>query len=302
MIDVRAVLTGATGYIGGALCRELAARGWVLAAIVMPGDAGVLPDGVRRFEDPGTAAELAPMLREFAPDTVFHLAAAQDLAGGPAASDALVAANLAFGARVLAAAESAGARAFVSASTYSVHADGTAEYAPQTLYAATKAAFVALTEHYRRNTALAVTSLELSDTYGPGDRRPKFLNLLARAAATGEPLDASPGDQVIRPVHVDDIVAAFAHAAAQLVAGVALPATASVAGPEAVNLRQLADVFAAATGVRPVVNWGALPYRAHEIMRPWDGPRLPGWSPRVGLRDGLESVYRDLTEWEAEGA
>jgi len=302
VIGVRAVLTGATGYIGGVLCRTLLAEGWELAAVVMPGDPAALPEGVVRLEDPGTAVELGALLAPFAPDAVLHLAAAQDLTGTPAASDALVAANLGFGARMLAAAESAGARAFVAASTYSVHGDGTAGYAPQTLYAATKAAFVTLAEHYRRNTALSVVALELSDTYGPGDRRPKFLNLLARAAATGEPLDASPGEQVIRPLHVDDIAEAFAHAARELVAGAALPSAASVAGPEAVSLRSLATVFGEATGVTPVVNWGMRSYRDNEIMRPWDGEPLPGWSPRISLREGLASVYRDLTEWEGSGS
>lgn len=299
---MRAVLTGATGYIGGILCQRLRALEWEVLAVVMPGDAAPLPPGTARVEDPGTATALEPLLGGFKPDVVMHLAAAQNLDGGPAASDQLVAANLEFGARMLAAAEAAGARAFVAASTYSVHADGDSGYAPQTLYAATKAAFVTLAEHYRRNTGMAFAALELSDTYGPGDRRPKFLNLLARAAATGQRLEASPGAQLVRPIHVDDIASAFIVAAEQLVAGTELPRTVSVAGPDAVSLRELATMFGEATGVFPPVDWGARPYRPSEILRPWDGPGLPGWAPRIGLREGLASVYGDLTPWEADQA
>lgn len=298
MSVVRAVLTGATGYLGGMLTRDLLARGWDLAAVVIPGDPAELPAGVIRLEDPGTAVELGPALATFAPEVIVHLAAVQDLRGGSSSSDSLVTANVGFGARMLAAAESAGARAFVAASSYSVHADGTSSYAPQTLYAATKAAFSTLSEHYRRNTNLAVVHLELSDTYGPGDLRPKFLNLLARAAATGVELNASPGEQLVRPIHVNDVSSAFTHAATLLTEGRDLPREVGVAGPDEVTLRQLTRVFEVATGVAPPVRWGALPYRPGEIMRPWNGAGLPGWRPSTGLREGLADVYGDLTPWK----
>ncbi|MDP2300170.1 MAG: NAD-dependent epimerase/dehydratase family protein, partial [Actinomycetota bacterium] len=192
---------------------------------------------------------------------------------------------------VLAAARFAGARALVAAGTYSAHADGDAGYAPQTLYAATKQAFGALAGHYRRNTALATVVLELSDTYGPGDRRPKFLNLIAAAAASGEVLGASPGEQVIRPLHTDDIVAAFIYAASELVKGRELGGVYSVAGPDAVTLHELVAVFERATGTSVPVEWGARPYRPGEIMAPWTGETLPGWAPSIGLVEGLGAVY-----------
>lgn len=288
---MRTVVTGGTGYIGGRLVTELVGRGWPVAVVVIPGDPTPLPDGVVRIEDPGTAPGLADSLAGFRPDAVMHLAAAQDLTDTLEASDLLVGANLGFGARVLAAARSAGARALVAAGTYSAHADGDAGYAPQTLYAATKQAFGALAGHYRRNTALATVVLELSDTYGPGDHRPKFLNLIAAAAASGEVLGASPGEQVIRPLHTDDIVAAFIYAASELVRGHGLGGVYSVAGPDAVTLRELVAVFERATGTSVPVEWGARPYRPGEIMVPWTGETLPGWEPRIGLTEGLAAVY-----------
>jgi nucleoside-diphosphate-sugar epimerase len=288
---MRTVVTGGTGYIGGRLVTELVGRGASVAVVVIPGDPTPLPDGVACIEDPGTASGLADSLVGFKPDAVMHLAAAQDLTDTPAASDVLVAANLGFGARVLAAARFAGARALVAAGTYSAHADGDAGYAPQTLYAATKQAFGALAGHYRRNTELAAVVLELSDTYGPEDHRPKFLNLIAAAAASGKTLRASPGEQVIRPLHTDDIVAAFIHAASALVEGSELGGAYSVAGPDAVTLRELVAAFELATGRSVPVEWGAMPYRPGEIMAPWTGEALPGWAPRIGLAEGLAAVY-----------
>ena len=288
---MRTVLTGATGYIGRHLLAAILERGWHVCAVVQPLDETPLPAAVARVPDPGSAADLAVALATFRPDVVMHLAACQDLTDMPEASDSLIEANLDFGARALSAAHAAGARAFVAAGTYSAHVTGTAEYAPQTLYAATKQAFLSIGEYYRRNTPLRTVMLELSDTYGPGDARPKFLNLVASAAASGETLEASPGDQQVRPLHVDDIVEAFIHAATLILEGAELDAVYSVAGPQAVTLRELVDEFERATR-RPVpIRWGARSYRVREIMRPWAGNPLPSWQPRIGLAVGLRGVY-----------
>lgn len=288
---MRAVITGGTGYIGGRLLRIAVQRGWDVCALVAPGDETPLPAGVERVTDPGTSSALAARLVKFAPDAVWHLAACQDLSGSSEAADALVATNLGFGARVLEAAHVAGAHAFVSAGSFAVHALGESAYAPQNLYAATKQAFTDLAAHYSASTPMKTVVLELSDTYGPDDPRPKFLSLLDRAARTGKVLQATAGEQRMRPLHVDDIAEAFLHATEALLAGQALSQTHSVAGPDEVTLRELADVFARATGLTPPVEWGARPYRTGEIMRPYTGDPLPGWSPRIHLAQGLESVW-----------
>lgn len=288
---MKAVLTGATGYIGGRLLQQLLGDGWMLCAVVHPEDPTALPKGVLRIDDPGSAEALASSFSAFAPDAVFHLAASQDLTDTPGASDALIEANLALGGRVLAAARASRASAFVAAGTYSTHADGTPSYAPQTLYAATKRAFADLAMHYRRNTELPTVILEFSDTYGPGDVRPKFMNLAASAARTRTRLDASPGEQVLRPLHVDDVVGALVHAAHALLNGESLDLVHSVAGAEPVTLKELVAALEQAMALNVPIQWGARPYRSGEIMSPYAGNALPGWQPRIKLAVGLAEVY-----------
>jgi hypothetical protein len=39
------------------------------------------------------------------------------------------------------------------------------------------------------------------------------------------------------------------------------------------------------------VDWGARAYRSREFMEPWtQGEVLPGWSPKMPLRDGLREL------------
>lgn len=288
---MRALVTGGTGYIGGRAVAHLLERDWTVACVVHHDDTSPLPDSVLRLVDERTAAALAASVAPFEPEVVLHFAAVQDLTDTAEASDALVEANVSFGARVLFAARAAGARALVAAGTYSVNAEGSSEYAPQTLYAASKRAFGDLAEYYRRTTQLRTVQLELSDTYGPDDSRRKFLSLLDEASRTGEPLGATAGEQIVRPLHVDDVVSAFVHAGELLAEGTPLDSRYSVAGPEAVTLRQLADVFARATGRAVPVTWGARPYRPREIMVPYVGPELPQWAPHIGLAEGIAQVY-----------
>ena len=40
------------------------------------------------------------------------------------------------------------------------------------------------------------------------------------------------------------------------------------------------------------ISWGARPYREREVMQPWTGTPLPGWSPNIDLLTG----FRDLLE------
>ena len=57
-------------------------------------------------------------------------------------------------------------------------------------------------------TACVPPRSRLYDTYGPGDRRNKVVNLIADAVNQRAPLDMSAGGQVIELVHVRDVLAA----------------------------------------------------------------------------------------------
>ena len=83
---------------------------------------------------------------------------------------------------------------------------GTPDYRPVNLYAATKQAFEDVLAYYADAQGIAAVTLELYDTYGPGDPRRKLIRILFEAARSGEPIQLSPGEQVIELLHVDDAV------------------------------------------------------------------------------------------------
>ena len=286
---MKIVVTGATGFVGGALVKQLIAAGFDVAAVVR-NHSEKLPVVVTQVIDSGDDVEICAAFESFGAEFVFHCAANQDLTHSLLSSANLIQTNIGFAGRMLAIAEQAGVTGFVAAGTFATHADGTSDYAPQNLYAATKQAFNALVEHYRRNTTLRVVVLELSDTYGPNDPRPKFLNLVRQAAQSQESLDASPGLQEVRPVHVDDVTRAFVHTARLISGGVELAAQYSICGAEAVTLQELVSIYKRVNQVEVGINWGGRNYREGEIMKPFVGELLPGWQPATALSVGLSQI------------
>jgi len=292
---VKAIVTGATGYLGGRLVAALVAGGHDVVALVRDSSdtAGIetvlSPGRVLRLAEEPDAIEAA--VSAAGADVAFHLAAAQQQGADADSVRALLETNVVFGGRFVAACAASGVSAFVSAGTYSTHATGTAEYVPASFYAATKRAFEDVQAYYAATTPLRCATLELTDTYGPDDPRSKFLRLVAQASAGGTTLRATLGEQRLSLVHADDVAGAFIHAGAGLLGGTVAPGTYSVAAEETLTLREIVGVWRDATGRDVDVAWGDRPYPANQIMHPYVEHRLPGWTPAIGLREGLARVY-----------
>jgi nucleoside-diphosphate-sugar epimerase len=285
----RALLTGATGFVGSHLTPRLVSAGWAVHRLLRAGLEEVSPvDGVRdHLWDGSTDAALATFAKT-RPDVVIHLAslflaehAAKDL-------EALVSANLLVGLQVVEAATAAGCRGFVNAGTSWQHFEG-AEYDPVCLYAATKQAFEDLLAYYVDARGLRAMTLKLFDTYGPGDRRPKLFAALRKAAHGGERLAMTPGEQLLDLAYIDDVTRAFV-TAAEVVNGGGVGGHRVYALPsgERHSLKDVVALYESVTGRRVAVDWGGLPYRGREVMTPWEGPSLPGWRAEVDLRHGIE--------------
>jgi nucleoside-diphosphate-sugar epimerase len=294
----RALVTGAAGFIGVSLVRRLLAEGWEVHALLGPACrrealAG-LQDRLARHDHDGTMAGMQTILDAARPDVVFHLASLFLTEHGPADVATLVGSNILLGTQLAEAMGSAGCTRLVNTGTSWQHF-GTAGYCPVNLYAASKQAFEDILAYYHQARGLSCTTLKLFDTYGPADPRPKLVRLLLGAAMSGEPLDLSPGGQTLDLVHVDDVCAAFALAAARLLAAPAPLQDYFFVSGSRLTVRDLVAEIEAAVG-RPVqARWGRRPYRPREVMVPLDpGPGLlPGWAPAIPLREGLAQAYRE---------
>ncbi|NLI78213.1 MAG: NAD-dependent epimerase/dehydratase family protein [Candidatus Riflebacteria bacterium] len=348
------LLTGAFGFVGSHLARHLVGAGKRVSIVERAGANGAaiadllgrargeapsmapavheagpggrapeaLPAGSRRggvevFSFRDRPDELFAFMAAARPDVVVHLASLFIAEHKPEEIGPLITTNVQFGTVLLEAMALAGVRRLVNTGTSWEHFHDAA-YNPVCLYAATKKAFDDIAEFYAQAHGMRRVTLKLFDTYGPGDRRPKLFKALRQAAARGETLRMSAGEQLIDLVYIDDVVAAFARAI-DLVAGTAtgpqgtgdaiagegphppaLPVGQSATGPEfgvsagrRLRLRDLVETFGAVSGKPVPVEWGARPYRKREVMVPWTRfTPLPGWAPQIGLEEGIRRIFQ----------
>ncbi len=298
----RALVTGASSYLGGRLCRRLLDEGWAVTATVhraaLAADLAARPGLAVAPVDEGQATWDAA-LAQARPEVVLHVAAraGPEPAGG-AVRDQLRA-NLETGVLLLEAMRAQGCRRLVSTGTFWQYGDGT-DPRPTCFYAVAKSAFELFIDHAVAAHGLSACTLVLYDVYGEDDPRTKLFRLLFEAARSGTAVDLTPGEQLVDLVHMDDVVEAY-RVAMERTAGAGAPRHErfAVSGGAPASLRALVGQFEQALG-RPVpVRWGGRPYRLREVMHPGVGPALPGWAPRVAPAQGLARVARAWQVGEA---
>lgn len=295
----RALLTGATGFIGGHLAKALIHHGWDLHIIVRPESALGMIEGLQSemtiHAHDGSTGQLLKIVADCSPDVVFHLASLFLAQHSPDNIEQLVRSNVLFATQLTEAMVKANCRWLVNTGTSWEHFENSA-YSPVNLYAATKQAYEVMLTYYLATTPLKAITLKLFDTYGPKDPRPKLFTLLHTVAVEGEPFAMSQGEQLIDLVYIDDVVRAYLVAAERLLAGeVHEHERYAVSSGHPLKLRELVELYSEVTGKQLPIQWGARPYRPREVMVPWqNGSPLPLWKAEVDLIEGIKRLEKNL--------
>jgi nucleoside-diphosphate-sugar epimerase len=295
--DVRALVTGATGFIGRALTARLATGGvsvWGLASsggeggILRGGSGGTLQADVRNRLQVAAAMDAAR------PTHVFHLAGLRERTRDWSRLEEAMAVN-AFGtACVVAAAARAGVRRVVVMGTVDEYGPIQAPYregdreSPQTVYGISKLSGTRAALAIGQATGLEVCVLRGSVAYGPGQPADMFIGSLVASLAAGSDFPMTSGEQLRDFVYIDDVVealdkAARAEGAAGLILNVGMGTSVPVRA-----VAQLAERLLAAPGR---VQVGAMPSREGEVLDyaidVSAARNVLGWSSRVPLEEGL---------------
>jgi nucleoside-diphosphate-sugar epimerase len=287
------LITGATGFVGRHLTRELIAEGWQVHALVRSNSdlsfLSSLGNELTVHIYDGTIHSLDRIIATVKPRVVFHLASLSLVNHRAEQVAPLVLSNILLPTQLVEVMVRNGCYYLVNAGTYWQHfkSDG---YHPVNLYAATKQAFEDILTYYIETSPLRAITLKLFDTYGPEDGRAKLFPLLKRLAINNEPLAMSPGHQLIDLVYIDDVVNAFIVAKNHLEnmhpgAGESF----SVSSGSALPLREVVHLFEEILGRSLPIQWGGRAYREREVMVPWrSGVNLPGWGTTIPIREGIK--------------
>ena len=308
---MRALITGAAGFIGSTLSERLVVGGWEVRGVdrftayyeeaAKRSNIAALADqsAFELIEADLLSADLEPLLADI--DVVFHLAGQPGVRLSWADGfRTYVDLNINVTQRLLEASRTRQLKRFVYASSSSVY--GNAEHVPTdeqqptrpySPYGVTKLAGELLCSAYGANFDVPTVSLRYFTVYGPRQRPDMALHRMIEAALDGRPFPLFGDGQQIRDfTYVDDIVRATMLGATADVE----PATVvNASGGGSVTVMHLLDLVAHCVG-RPVELDRREPQPGD--VRETGGAielaqTLLGWVPEVDLAEGV----RRQVEW-----
>ena len=280
---MRVLLTGATGFIGSHVTRELLHRGYEVHVSLRPSSdcSRILDllDRIRIWEEP---FDQVPMW----PDATIHLAwvtTPGKYLESPENEELLAASR-----RLI---ERVPGRAIFAGTCfeYDTQRGVLAEDSPTrptTLYARCKDELRKTVER-RPNSAW----VRLFYQYGPGEHPDRFIPSVIRSLLSEKPVKVSPGAQRRDFLHVRDVAAAIA-----AVLESDLQGCVNIGSGRAVEQRRMVAKLSDLAGRLDLVDFGAVPYFPGEPMLiEADTTKLgsTGWRPKVDLETGLSETF----EW-----
>jgi nucleoside-diphosphate-sugar epimerase len=299
------VVTGATGFLGAALVKRLAASGARVVGIDVAGGGGSGAGetiSLDILDANALPAALAGMLGDDAPSTVvFHLAAQGHVGVCRGDPHGAVALNVVGTTNVLEACRKVGVRRVVfpsSALVYKLPAkspiDEDAPVAPRSIYAATKLACEALLEAYAVEFDLSCTVARLGNVYGRGASADSIASIVMRQAIAGGPVVVETLAPVRDFIYRDDAVSGL----------VALATSTETSGFRLLNvssgvptsIRELAETACAVAGVlaKPIER-SSSPGAARDsvVLSIKRLTTCTGWTPTFSLTAGLRATLAE---------
>ena len=290
------LVTGAGGVIGRNLVLLLLENGYEVTTLIRPSSdiSAMKKLNIGFLVDPGSAEGLTENLKDENVRGIIHLASCFKPEHSSKDIGEIAESNISFPIRLLESAAVSGVHWFINTGTVWQHYMNR-RYSPVNLYAASKQAFLDISQYYVENTAIIFTTIELGDTFGEDDPRKKIIGLRIESTKEGKTLDMSPGEQFLSLTHVDNVCDAYLKLAGLLEKDGSNPLSGKIfrATGKGMTLKRLSTVFEKVYGKRLAINWGARPYRKKETMSPFSrGIPVPGWKEKLSIEEGLRRVCR----------
>ncbi|MCS6825680.1 MAG: NAD(P)-dependent oxidoreductase [Caldilinea sp.] len=290
------VISGASGFLGSHLTRYFAKEGRHVVALVRAQSSlhrlsDVLDIVQLQYIDAENVGDALAAQRPI--DAVIHTATEYGRAQG--SFTGLVETNVAWSLRLAEAAVKAQATCFLNA--------GTALPPTVSPYALSKHQFSQWLKLLADGSETCFVDVALETMYGEDDDPAQFIaSVILGCLRNAERLALTTGEQKRDFIYIQDVVAAFVrlvefHTGEQKKRRTGGYVTYSVGSGVAVAVRQAVEKIHALTGSRTVLDFGARPHRAHEVMfsqADLSAMRKLNWSPQYDLQEGLS---RTIAWW-----
>jgi CDP-paratose synthetase len=286
---VKILLTGASGFLGGALVRSLAKGDNQLAVLARSTSnlemlsRDVEPLSIYRFDG---VNEVYEAIKHFMPDAVIHTACCYGRQNE--ALPTLIGANIEFGSIILDA-----LNAIENVSTF-INI-GSALPSEHSLYARTKNFFSEWGKQYVEETSSKTTFIDLKfqHIYGPDDDGQKFVSfLISTCLSDRSDLPLTAGDQVRDFIYIEDAITAIM-AVIENQKKFSPYASIEVGSGFGLKVRDLAENVKKLTQSKINLKFGCHPYRKNEAMycvADITALQSLGWKPMYTIDSGISKI------------
>jgi nucleoside-diphosphate-sugar epimerase len=279
------LVTGARGFIGTAVCRQLSAEG-------VP----VVPLSRNELDLEQGSTRLSLLVAEHKVGCIVHLA-------NPAvpASNSAVGRTLTMLRNVLDVCAIKNVHLIYPSgweiySGYSeaLCADESLPAFPRGPYGETKYLAELLIAHWQRTTKIRCAVLRGSPVFGPGAKRPKFLFTFVEKAKASQPIVTHRylnGSPAVDLLYVDDFVDAITRVCRQQYVGVL-----NLGTGVATSTRQVAEIVKAELGSSSSIAELQVDAHTASIAMNFDKARRDlGWEPKIGVAEGVKRLLAEST-------
>jgi len=295
---MKILVTGATGFIGQNLIRELLKKEYKLYVIVRENsDTSRLDKDVNIFKYNEKMDTLMTFFESERFNGVIHLASLFLASHNVNDVSNLISSNIKFGTQLLEASKHTDVKWFLNTGTFWQNYENE-DYNPVNLYASTKEAFQSIAKYYTQTSSLIFTTIKLNDTFGPNDTRNKVFNLWNKISKSGELLEMSGGEQIIDISYIDDVINAYSVMINNLTKNDSLKyknKTFVISNNEKMSLKNLSKVFEKVTNQALNIHWGGREYRYREVMKPYSyGEHIPNWKQKYTLEEAIKNTIKAM--------
>jgi len=304
---MRSLITGATGFVGSYLTRELLRNGGQVAVLTRPGSSlwrlQGLEDQLTIFDGGLDEQHVVEVLQSFRPQCCFHLAWS-GVAGKDRNELFQITDNLQPSLTLIDEAGKAGCQTFVGLGSQAEYgplnhkADELSPVLPSTLYGKTKWSVAQLGQSISQSHGMRFAWGRLFSSYGSGDNSDWLIPYLMRSLLAGECPALTPCEQIWDFIHVSDVASAlYALAVEPNAHGIF-----NIGGGDARPLREIVETIRDLIDPELPLGIGKVPYRPDQVMHlEADIQKITtvtGWSPKVDLKTGLASYLKGIRDHE----
>ena len=300
----RVAITGGNGFIGSHLCNTILkdypnAKVHILDINTdIPNPILVLSSNIYFHElDIRVLDKISDIIESIEPTHVIHLAAFVNVGRDFGNIDDAIHVNIIGTTNLLRILSKLHIESFIHIGTSEIYGDNDPPFnenmpiRPTSPYSIAKAASELLCNVFSKSNDIPTTYLRLFNVFGEGQSESMMIPQVIISCLRQEAMDLTQGVQTREVNYVSDIVNGIIRAS---VTDTAVGEIINLGSGKEISVKELALKIREMAGSSINLNFGALPYREHEIWRMFNdcekAERFLGWKCQIDLEDGLRKT------------